>query len=52
MDKIKRRIDDLCRIVIPRDIQKRLGFKEGDWFEISVNQQGEIVLKKTEEPES
>lgn len=34
---IVRRIDDLGRVVIPREIRKNLGIKEGDPFEIFVD---------------
>ena len=34
---IIRRIDDLGRIVIPKDIRRKLGIKEGDPLEISVD---------------
>ena len=44
-DGIVRRIDDLGRIVIPREIRKRLGIEEGDPIEIFSNRE-EIVLKK------
>lgn len=34
---IVRRIDDLGRVVIPREIRKNLGIKEGDPLEIFVD---------------
>lgn len=40
-----RRIDDLGRVVIPKEIRKNLRIKEGDNLEIFV-QNDEIVLKK------
>ena len=42
---IMRRIDDLGRIVIPKEIRKNLRIKEGDNLEIFVENE-EIVLKK------
>lgn len=42
---IVRRIDDLGRIVIPKEIRRILKIKEGDPLEILMDK-GEIVLKK------
>ena len=42
---IIRRIDDLGRVVIPREIRKQFLIKEGDQLEIFVNKD-EIILKK------
>lgn len=42
---IVRRIDDLGRVVIPREIRKQFLIKEGDQLEIFVNKD-EIILKK------
>lgn len=42
---IIRRIDDLGRVVIPREIRKQFSIKEGDPLEIFVNKD-EIILKK------
>ena len=42
---IVRRIDDLGRIVIPREIRRRLEVTEGDPFEIFLTKDGEIILK-------
>lgn len=42
---IVRRIDELGRVVIPKEIRKTLGIKEGDPLEIFINE-GDIVLKK------
>ena len=41
---IVRRIDDLGRIVIPKEIRRTLGIKEGDTLEIFTNKDGEIIL--------
>lgn len=43
---IVRRIDDLGRIVVPKEIRKVLRIREGDPLEIFTNTEGEIVLKK------
>jgi len=40
-----RRIDDLGRIVIPKEIRKNLRIKEGDNLEVFVNDE-DIILKK------
>ncbi len=41
-----RRIDELGRIVIPKEIRITMGIKEGSPLEIKVNEAGEIVLAK------
>ncbi|MDO5147389.1 MAG: stage V sporulation T C-terminal domain-containing protein [Eubacteriales bacterium] len=43
---IVRRIDDLGRIVIPKEIRKTLKVKEGMPLEIYTDQDGGIILKK------
>lgn len=43
---IIRRIDDLGRIVIPKEIRKSLRIREGENLEIFVEQNDKIVLKK------
>lgn len=43
---IVRRIDDLGRIVIPKEIRRTLRIREGDPLEIFTDQNGAIVLKK------
>ena len=43
---IVRRIDDLGRVVIPREIRKTLRIKEGDPMEIFTTRDGEVVFKK------
>lgn len=43
---IVRRIDDLGRIVIPKEIRRTLHIRETDPLEIFTNQDGEIILKK------
>lgn len=43
---IVRRIDDLGRVVIPKEIRRTLRIREGDSLEIFTDRQGEIILKK------
>lgn len=43
---IVRRIDDLGRVVVPKEIRRTLRIREGDPLEIYTNREGEIVLKK------
>lgn len=43
---IVRRIDDLGRVVIPREIRRTLRIKEGDPLEIFTTKEGEVVFKK------
>lgn len=42
---IVRRIDDLGRVVIPKEIRKVLKIREGDPLEIFVEREGEVILK-------
>ena len=42
---IIRRIDDLGRIVIPKEIRKQLKIGEGDSLEIFLSTDGEIIIK-------
>lgn len=43
---IVRRIDDLGRIVVPKEIRRTLRIREGDPLEIFTDHEGEIILKK------
>lgn len=43
---IVRRIDDLGRVVIPKEIRRTLRIREGDPLEIFVDHEGEVILKK------
>ena len=43
---IVRRIDDLGRIVIPKEIRRTMRIREADPLEIFTNHEGEIILKK------
>ena len=43
---IVRRIDDLGRVVVPKEIRRILRIREGDPLEIYTDKEGEIILKK------
>ncbi|MET3683757.1 AbrB family transcriptional regulator (stage V sporulation protein T) [Alkalibacillus flavidus] len=43
---IVRRIDDLGRVVVPKEIRRTLRIREGDPLEIFVDRDGEVILKK------
>ncbi|MRG88179.1 stage V sporulation protein T [Salinibacillus xinjiangensis] len=43
---IVRRIDDLGRVVVPKEIRRTLRIREGDPLEIFVDREGEVILKK------
>lgn len=43
---IVRRIDDLGRVVIPKEIRRTLRIKEGTPLEIFTDREGEVILKK------
>lgn len=43
---IVRRIDDLGRVVIPKEIRRTMRIREGDPLEIFTDREGEIILKK------
>lgn len=43
---IVRRIDDLGRVVIPKEIRRTLRIREGDPLEIFTATDGEVVFKK------
>lgn len=46
---IVRRLDDLGRLVIPKEIRRVLGWKEGDPLELYFDRENKtIVLKKYE----
>ena len=42
---IMRRFDDLGRIVVPKAIRHSLGVKEGDWMEMFIGEDGELILR-------
>ena len=41
-----RRIDDLGRVVIPKEIRRTLHIREGEPLEIFVNDEGHVIFKK------
>lgn len=43
---IVRRIDDLGRVVIPKEIRRTMRIREGDPLEIYTDREGEVILKK------
>ncbi len=43
---IVRRIDELGRVVIPKEIRRTLRIREGDPLEIFTDREGQIILKK------
>ena len=43
---IVRRIDDLGRVVIPKEIRRTMRIREGDPLEIFTNHDGEVIFKK------
>lgn len=42
---IVRRIDDLGRVVIPKEIRRTLRIREGDPLEIFTDREGGVILK-------
>lgn len=44
---IVRRIDDLGRVVIPKEIRRTLEIAEGDPLEIFTDRDGGVILKNT-----
>ena len=48
---IIRRIDDLGRIVIPKEIRRQLKVNESDPFEIFMTKEGEVILKPYKQQE-
>ncbi len=49
---IVRRIDDLGRVVIPKEIRRTMRIREGDPLEIFTNRDGEVIFKKYSAMES
>ena len=43
---IVRRIDDLGRVVIPKEIRRTIRIREGDPLEIYTDREGEVIFKK------
>ena len=46
---IIRRVDDLGRITIPKEVRRSLGIKEGDPLELFTTGEGEIIFKPYQE---
>lgn len=44
---IVRRIDDLGRVVIPKEIRRTMRIREGDPLEIFTASDGEVIFKNT-----
>ncbi|MGE5330069.1 MAG: AbrB/MazE/SpoVT family DNA-binding domain-containing protein [Deltaproteobacteria bacterium] len=42
-------IDDINRVLIPKELRKKLDLKPGDRVEISLNEEGQIILIKYKE---
>ncbi|MBE6987899.1 MAG: AbrB/MazE/SpoVT family DNA-binding domain-containing protein [Ruminococcaceae bacterium] len=49
---IVRRIDDLGRVVLPKEIRKTMRIREGDPLEIYTDEGGSIIFKKYSQMES
>jgi len=49
--KIIRKLDDLGRIHIAKEIRKQVGIEEGDAILMEVNENGQIVLTKVMDKE-
>ena len=43
---IIRRMDDLGRVVIPKELRRQMAIKEGDAVEIYTDHNGEIIFRK------
>ena len=43
---IVRRIDDLGRVVIPKEIRRTMRIREGDPLEIYTDREGGVIFKK------
>ena len=43
---IVRRVDDLGRIVIPKEIRRTLGIREGEAMEIYTDSDGSVIYRK------
>lgn len=43
---IVRRMDDLGRVVIPKEVRRTLGIKEGEAMEIFTDRDGSVIFKK------
>lgn len=45
---VTRRIDDLGRIVIPKEMRKAMGFNEGEALDITSTYEGKIFIEKAQ----
>jgi len=43
---IVRRIDELGRIVVPKEIRRTMRLRDGDPLEIFIDRDGSVILKK------
>ena len=43
---IVRRIDDMGRVVVPKEIRRTMRIREGDPLEIYTDREGEVIFKK------
>ena len=41
-----REIDNLGRLIVPKDVRRQLNINEGDTFEIFVDDENNIIFKK------
>ena len=48
---IIRRVDDFGRVVIPRTVRNRVGWKEHDIVEFFITDGGDVVLRKVKSDE-
>lgn len=46
MAKLLRRIDDLGRVVIPKEIRRKLKLNTNDFVQISASSEGKIIIAK------
>ena len=46
---VTKKIDDLGRIVIPKDFRQQLGIEEGESLEISIQDNKIVIEKQTDE---
>lgn len=43
---IERRVDDLGRIVIPKELRRQVGIDYGDLCDVSIGENGSIIIQK------
>ena len=43
---IVRRIDDLGRVIIPKEIRRKLGINENDCIELDLQNDDSVILRK------